>query len=272
MNCEFYKQQLSHLLTGSLDESHRKDLENHLSGCPDCQAEFEVSKNLWKMMGEMPQPESSSRMRTGFHAMLENYKQEVEPVQKQPTNSWSWKELFNFHPAYRIAFALVLIVAAFAAGFLFRPSGGNITASDNRKMDSLVSQVKEMKQLMMLTMLENPSASERIRAVSYTDELSGINRKVTDALFTTLNEDANINVRLVTLEALEKLSKDPVVREGLVRSITQQDAPLVQSAIADLMVKLHEKRSISSLRELLQKKDLNEMVKLKIKQSIDKLM
>ena len=116
MNCEFYKQQFGLLLTGSLDESQRKVLEDHLSGCPDCQAEFEISKKLWEMMGEIPHPVSSSRMRTGFNTLLESYKQETMPEQKKTGSSRAaWKEMFRFRPAYRIALAVLLVIAALRA-------------------------------------------------------------------------------------------------------------------------------------------------------------
>jgi HEAT repeat protein len=129
-----------------------------------------------------------------------------------------------------------------------------------------------MKQLMMLALLQDPSASQRIRAVSYTEDMSSVNRKVIDALFATLNEDPNVNVRLATLEALVKLAGEPEVREGLVRSINLQESPIMQSAIADIMVKLQEKSSVQSLQKLLSKKDLNKMVKTKIENSIQKLI
>ncbi len=77
----------------------------------------------------------------------------------------------------------------------------------------------------MLSMLQNPSASQRILAVGYTDEISQVNNKVIDALLTTLNEDPNVNVRLITLETLVKLSSEPKVSEGLVQSITLQESP-----------------------------------------------
>ena len=88
----------------------------------------------------------------------------------------------------------------------------------------------------------------------------------------TLNNDENVNVRLMTLDALTKLSHNARVREGLVQSITKQDSPLVQSAIADVMVKLQEKKSIKPLQRLLKQDNLNEMVKDKIKQSINQLI
>jgi hypothetical protein len=129
-----------------------------------------------------------------------------------------------------------------------------------------------MKQVMLLSLLHDPSASQRIRAVSYTDEISNVSLKVIDALFTTLNGDPNVNVRLATLEALIKLSGEPRVREGLVRSIDLQDSPIIQSAIADAMVKLQEKSSVKSLQKLLKRKGLNQMVKINIGKSIQKLI
>jgi HEAT repeat protein len=129
-----------------------------------------------------------------------------------------------------------------------------------------------MKQVMMLSLLQDPSASQRIRAINYTEDIGNVNLKVISALFTTLNEDPNVNVRLATLDALIKLAGEPKVREGLVRSIDLQDSPLMQSAIADAMVKLQEKSSVQSLRNLLNKKGLNQMVKVNIEKSISKLI
>jgi HEAT repeat protein len=122
-----------------------------------------------------------------------------------------------------------------------------------------------------ISLLQDPSASQRMRAVAYTEEITNVDLKVIDALLTTLNEDPNVNVRLATLEALTRLASDPRVREGLVHSIEHQDSPIMQSAIADVMVKLQEKRSVKSLQRLLNKKDINEGVKMSIEKSIQKL-
>jgi hypothetical protein len=46
----------------------------------------------------------------------------------------------------------------------------------------------------------------------------------------------------------------------------------MQSAIADAMVILQEKSSVKSLQRLLNKKDLNKMVKINIEKSIQKLI
>jgi HEAT repeat protein len=125
---------------------------------------------------------------------------------------------------------------------------------------------------MMLALLENPSASERIRGVSYTSEIKHADKEVIDALLATLNNDPNVNVRLSTLDALSHLANHPEVREGLIRSIEKQDSPIMQLAIADVMLKLQEKRSVKSFEDLLKQKDLNPGVRDKIKQTITQLI
>jgi hypothetical protein len=81
-----------------------------------------------------------------------------------------------------------------------------------------------------------------------------------------------VNVRLSTLDALTQMAAHPEVRQGLIASIVQQDSPLLQSAIADVMLKLQEKKSVNSFKELLKQKGLNPGVKDKIKQTITQLI
>jgi HEAT repeat protein len=94
---------------------------------------------------------------------------------------------------------------------------------------------------------------------------------VIDALLSTLNHDDNVNVRLATLEALAPLAANPTVRLGLVRALPHQDSPLVQSALADVMVQLQERTSVPRLRALLRQADLDSTVKSKIEESIQTL-
>ena len=129
-----------------------------------------------------------------------------------------------------------------------------------------------MKEMMMLTMIEQPSASERIQAVNLTNDLNSVNDKIINALLKTLNNDPNVNVRLITVEALYEFAGNPKVREGLIQSISQQESPLVQIALADVMVSLQEKKSVDQFRLLLEKKDLNDAARMKIEESMQVLI
>jgi hypothetical protein len=272
MECKDYREQFTALLSDTINQKERIEIENHLAGCADCREEFDSSRKIWDLMGEIPQPEPSANMRTGFEAILSNFK-EAAIEKRNPVREWlnKLRDYWSLQAQPRLAFSLLLVAVGLIGGYLLREPGQS-AVSYNKQIDSLSSQVLEMKQVMMLSLLKDPSASQRIQAVSYTEELSSVDLKVIGALFTTLNEDPNVNVRLATLDALVKLAREPKVREGLVRSIDLQDSPLMQSAIADAMVKLQEKSSVKSLQRLLGKKDLNKMVKINIEKSIQKLI
>ena len=269
INCDQITDQLTDWLSNQLPDAERVKLEAHLAQCPACQAEARATRQLWQLMGNVATPEPSPMARVRFQAMLDTYKETVDTKQESVFDNLLSKlrQLWVPRSAFRLAYSLVLLSIGLGAGYwLNRP--GTPVALQQQQIDTLSTQVQEMRQMMLLSGLENPSASERLRAVSYTEEINQVDEKVVDALLTTLNNDSNVNVRLVTLEALAKLADNPSVREGLVQSIARQDSPMMQSALADIMVKLQEKRSIKPLRKLLHDDNLNHLVKGKIEQSI----
>jgi hypothetical protein len=154
---------------------------------------------------------------------------------------------------------------------LLRGNEDKAEAATASQVQALSEQLREMRQMMMLSLLQNPSASERMRAASYVDDSKTISPNILVAFLSTLNNDPNVNVRLTTLDALTQYARNAAVREGLIQSILQQDSPLMQAALADVMLKLQEKRAIPSFKKLLQEKGLNEMVRSKIEQVITRL-
>jgi hypothetical protein len=238
------------------------------------QEEFDnEEKDLWEQLGKIKTPNPNPEVRTRFYAMLDTYKKEEE---SKKAYSWTiiWQKihgLFTYKPAYNWAYGAVLLCFGTLMGYwIGKPQYQDVTYQ--KQVETLSVQVQEMRQMMMLSMLENPTATERIKAVSYTQDLHTVNDPVIEALLTTLNSDENENVRLVTLEALIELANNPKVREGLVQSLLKQESPLVQVALADAMVRLQEKRSVKQFKKLLQKENLNAVVKSKFEKTITTLL
>lgn len=171
-----------------------------------------------------------------------------------------WNVLFP-----RLALAASLILVGFAGGYFLQKSGGS-------DVHELSQQVSDLKEMMMLSLLEKESATDRLKAVSLTSDMGKVSEKVTGALFKTLNEDENANVRLAALEVLAAYSRDSRVRMELIKSISIQDSPLVQVALAELMVSIQERKSVSELQKLLQNKNTPKEVKSKIEKSINVLI
>ncbi|SKB83612.1 zf-HC2 domain-containing protein [Dyadobacter psychrophilus] len=272
MSCEHAKDKLEDWLHNDLDKADRLSVDKHLAECVNCQEEFAADKQLWESLAKMKVPEPREEMRVNFYAMLDNFKA-AEATNKPfsfQTLIEKLRDIVLPQWTVQVAFSLLLVGLGWVIGN--KTSQNNVSSTAyQQQIETLATQVEDMKSNMMLALIENPSATERLRAVSYTSDITHADEKVIDALFTTLNNDPNVNVRLVALEALTQFAKDAAVREGLVKSLALQDSPMVQVALADVMVKLQEKGSVKELRKLLDKEGLNDLVKNKIEQTIKDL-
>jgi hypothetical protein len=261
MKCEEYRERLADWHMGRLDATSAAELEQHLNTCSDCRKALAATGFVLDSINNLQDPEPSLQVNADFRAMLDDFKaKEKKPVFRDRV--WSWL----LQPRLPLAYGLIILLCIGGAYLLGRSS------KQGHKVQELHAGSQEQKQTMMLTMLDNPLASERIKAVSYTNDLKKVDDKVIDALFTTLNNDPNVNVRLSALEALAALGNHPEVRTGLIKSIPTQDSPIIQLAIADVMLKLQEKGSVSSFRELLKQKGLDHEVKKKVNETITKLI
>jgi hypothetical protein len=271
MDCEKYEVLFTDWINKNLPPDELLKLEQHLTGCKNCSEELAAMKALWMEMGEIDVPAPSAHMQVKFQAMLNTYKADVA----ERNSIWTGtveklRSLWKWQPRMPLAYNLVIILISFACGYLVFNIGKG--SNEDEQLEDLTAQVHELKQTMMLSMLENPSASERIKGVSYTSEIKHVDEQVIDALLATLNNDPNVNVRLITLDALSRLADHAEVRSGLIQSITAQESPLMQSAIADVMLTLQERRSVGSFKELLKQKNLDNGVRSKITKTINSLI
>ena len=217
------------------------------------------------MQLEVPAP--SLQLDDNFYQMLAQEK-------KSQLKSFSWKQFFAWPEMLpRLAFASVTLLAGLAIGYWVRPQAASVTeATNNAQISDLSQQVTDLKEMMMLSLLEKESASDRLKAVSLTQEMNQVSTKVTRALFETLNNDSNVNVRLAALDALKPYVKESSVREELIRSIAKQESPLVQVELAEMMAALQEKSSVKELEKLLQQQNTPKEVKQKIRETIQVLI
>ncbi|KAA9339220.1 HEAT repeat domain-containing protein [Hymenobacter busanensis] len=273
INCEQVREGLMDWLANEMPADEAQAVEAHLAQCPDCRREQAAVWQLWQAMGNLPVPEPSEQMRPRFYSMLAEFQ-----AAEQRKQQWSVAALVQklrdwWQPAYamRLAYGLALLVVGLAAGYGLKARVDAPGAATQQPLAAVPAPAENAQQAQLLALLANPSAVQRLRAVSYAEEVAPTNERVVGALLSTLYQDPNVNVRLATLEVLAGLADDPTVRQGLVRALAQQDSPLVQSAMADVMVQLQERRSVRGLRKLLRQDNLNEQVKTKIEQSIQSL-
>lgn len=199
---------------------------------------------------------------------LDNLFYEMLAKESKPVRPSFFKNLFHWPElAPRLAFASFTLIIGLVAGFLLRSP-----LQKDEQIELLGQEVSDLKELMMLSLLEKESATERLKAVSLTHDMNQASQKVTGALIETLNNDENVNVRLAALDALKAYVGESAVRQELIRAIARQDSPLVQIALAELMVALQAKSSVKEFDKILHDKNTPADVKDKIKESIKVLL
>ncbi len=212
--------------------------------------------SLDQRLSDLELPAPSLSLDDKFYSMMRE--------EKSSQAKHSWKKLFSWpEMAPRLAFASITLILGFAAGMFLRSP-----AQKDQQIQLLGREVSDLKELMMLSLLEKESATDRLKAVSLTNEMDQASKKVTNALLQTLNNDENVNVRLAALDALRPYSQESEVREALIRSIGKQSSPLVQISLAELMADLQAKSSVTELNKILHDNNTPADVKKKIQESL----
>lgn len=253
-------------INGELSEDELKKILASSGEHKDKFEEIEEVKNIYLKLDNISVPEPGENLDKNFYNMLESIS--AVAALKENKSSIIKDKISGFIKSLtlpKISYAALLLVFGVLIGKWALPG------SSDSQYDKVSSELRSMKEVMMLTMLQQSSPIERIKAVSSVNSLSDVDSRVSNALIETLNTDPNVNVRLATVEALSSFCQNPQVRQGLVQSIANQKSPLVQIALADLMVSIKEKQSIEPLKKLLEDKEIKYSVKTKIENCIAKL-
>jgi hypothetical protein len=209
------------LATGEvLNPAGEHMLEKHLAGCADCRREAALYRQLHGQLAvpAVPEPDEP-KMQADFGRCWRatNGRRGLRRRRR-----WSgcgagsrWRGRHHWRDGWLSGWSCCCSAGARGTGLPPRTGGPALAAP-------VVSAGETGRQNMVLTLISQSSATDRLKAVGYTSELLQADERVIKALLFTLNHDENVNVRLVAVEALSRFAADPGVREGLVRSIAQQ--------------------------------------------------
>ncbi len=260
---EKYEQLIADYLAGNLDEAAKAELKELIKKGTIDFIDFRAMEQLHDELDLVSIPEPSQEMSSKFYTMLEQEKNGASSsVLNALTQSLS--NLLNQLTMPKLAYAFVLLVVG---GFI-----GSVVGNNDTQIEQLTSEMQTMREMMMVSMLEGPSTTDRLRAVNISAQLPSVDEKAIRALLFTLNNDESINVRVQTIEALSRWGDNELVREGLVRSIAGQESDIVIIEMADAMVELGVKNSANEFQRLIDEKDLSGATKRKVENTIAVLL
>ena len=260
MNCDDVREQLPDYWTGAMDEAGRSAMQAHFLSCAACRAESETLGAIWKKLGAIPEEKPSRALRARFEATLEAYVQGLRQAERGPStreklDKWltGW---WPREPVFQFGFAMAFLAIGLLVGYsLTRNSAGGDEVARLRE------EVAHTRQLVALSLLEEQSASERLKGVDWSYRIPQPDSQVLGALLNRVDYDQNVNVRLAALDALHSSASNEMVRRGLVQSLQRQTSPLVQIALIDLLVDIRDKDAANPLKSLAQEAGLNPEVR-----------
>jgi anti-sigma factor RsiW len=268
MNSDHVVNELAAFLSGDLEEPAAQNVRAHLELCDSCRLEFRSMKGLWDALGSLPAEEPDDAVRVRFYEMLKRYEtREFRNIARvRPSMGSRLKRFFPARPVFQFALGLALLAAGIFAGYRMKGE----PAADT-ELAQLHNEVRGISRLLTISLLQQESASERLRGVSWSYRTAEPDPEITAALLEALKYDPNMNVRLAALDALSRNPNQSGLRQDLIRSLPKQSSPLVQAAIVDLMIQFHEKGSIDVFKQMVRDPNLDPSVKRKIEQGIQEL-
>lgn len=260
---EQYQILIAEYLQGTLDkEGQTKLAELIAKGEVDAMG-LKTLEELGQELEFLPQPKPSPELRSRFYAMLE------QEQAKRKIGIWNhlntvFTDFVQSITLPRLVYSFLLLLIG---GFL-----GSFTNSGNKQIEQLSAEVQTMRQMMMVSMLQGPTTTDRLRAVNISAQLPGADHTAINALLFTLNNDPSDNVRLQAVEALVRWGNHPAVREGLIASIARQKSDIVIVELADAVLQLGLKNAAGELERLKSDQELNTTTKEKLTTTIAALL
>ncbi len=255
MTCERVREQIPECLAGKLEKTARESLIEHLETCSGCRNELAELGIVWRGLEAMSAPEPDRAMRTRFMEMLNAYRAGLEQAPppkarvREESGRSRWLAWWPSNPAWQFAIAAALLIVGIAAGRYQFAAPREMPP----EMAQLKGQVEGLRQLVALSLMQEQSSSDRLRGVSFSSQMGRPDAQVEQALLRAVNHDANVNVRLSAVDALQKYADDPDVRRALADAVMVQDSAIVQVAIIDLLVQTSNRGSSPGLRNMLGK-------------------
>ncbi|MEM9820259.1 MAG: HEAT repeat domain-containing protein [Bacteroidota bacterium] len=225
--------QLINYLEGSLSEAEKAEVENALTRSESLQKKLAEFKELFEGMDQLLEEKPSQQLDENFYRLLKEEQQQAH-LAKIPNNTL--KHVNMVPNIWTVAAAVALLV-----GGLF--IGWQLSNQSNQKvLTSLKEEIQTTKE-MMFALLQQESASNRIKAINISQNFQQVDDDIINALIHTLNNDQSNNVKLAAIEALSHFSSVLSARKALIHALGEQNNPVVQIELITTLVAIEEKQA-----------------------------
>jgi len=271
MTCEETRLRVAdELFGGAQSGEFDHELQQHLASCPACRTEADQVRANWQRLAAIPEPEPSRAVSGRFYAALHAW-EEAETHQREQARSGRFGRWWPSKPFWQVAISAGCLAAGLFTGIGVTKQSQSQPAASSTEIAQLHKEMSGMRQLVTLSLLQQQSASERLRGITYSYRAEPDDMEVLSALLRTVNTDNSVDVRLAAVESLKNLGQSPVVRRGLINAMSKQDSPLVQISLIDALTELQVRSAAPALQQLSASPQLDPNVHARINQALQSL-
>ncbi len=294
------EQIITDYLLGHLSEAERVVFEQRLASDPNLRKEVEELRRVWQAL-QNAEAETDDEMDAKFYRSLQGEKMletTIVALKPQPWLSylryaaavagiaitfWLGRESAPTRIEYRTVAAAPTLTKPIDSPIATRKEVTelvNLTDEPGKKLKeetiaqqiaSLRREMKMTQELVILGLLKDRSASERLKGINYAAALNSPKPAVIQALIKTLREDESLNVRLSTIETLERFKQADDIKQVLVSQLTQTNEPAEQTTLIETLVRMKVKESLPVFEQLQKDEKVDESVRLLARSGIGEL-
>ena len=185
----------------------------------------------------------------------------------QKLNRISAKESIDLtRPHRHIYLKAAVIAAVFIFGWFF---GSMYNKSNTALLQDVQKQLDSNNNLLILTLLQQSSASDRLQAANVSYSLSIIDNQVTMALIKALENDPDPNVKIKCAEALATHLKPDTINRIFGKALDYQNEPLIQLILIDYINSVGNDESKRIVNNFINSGKADEFVQSEVKKTIN---
>jgi hypothetical protein len=249
MRCEEVREQLIDLVTGH-PTPEEPLVRQHLEGCERCRREWERAADTWSLLTAIPAEEpDAAAMRLQFAGTLKAFQ-----AMPEAGDGLRWRTPSTWRTSRPWAAAAAVLIALLSGGLggLIGRYVAGAAGDGDQALVAVQRELRDVREMLAMSLLQQPSASERLRGVSAAGRLSDPRTDVVGALVDALLHDPNVNVRLACVRAIERFNDRAAIREGVATALLREESPLVTAALIAFVVEAKDATAIETLRRLAQ--------------------
>ncbi|MDG2166713.1 MAG: HEAT repeat domain-containing protein [Opitutales bacterium] len=214
----------------------------------------DTERELAEMYQQLEDPDASELVENRKYALFQNrleaYQAGFADAESQRSTSTTNKAI----PFPRNLMGTSSLIAAAACLVISTIVFLNWNSNENTSHNELTQEVASLKNMLVLSLLSHEAPAQRMNGIHQAAQLESPSAEISDLLFSILNNDPNVNVRLAAISSLGGI--DSATAGKLLDALPVQSSILVQLEIVHTVLNFGEEADQNRLIKLISESDL----------------